>query len=232
MHLCLCVCVCVWNKWTALHCSHLASSCTKCRFELPFASISNIKKNKISKYEEHKKCNGIDYHLKKQKIKPAEPKENHLPPFQRCTYKFLPLTTMSVEAWRVLFVIEKPAKGTLSARSVVREFQFHTLYKAEVKALSTSIIKAIYTKKTNQKQKKLYLQKHNSLWFSVIFVCFTFWDSSNHQQVIITQHCNGGRLVQLLTTTDLSSSVMWERFTRHLCGGGRPVPHCEERAGS
>lgn len=45
------------------------------------------------------------------------------------------------------FWLPLPDKGnTGSTTSVIPLFQFHTLYKAEFKALSTSIIKAIYTK--------------------------------------------------------------------------------------
>lgn len=82
-------------------------------------------------------------------------------------------------------------------RSLIPLFRFHTLYKAEFKALSTSIIKAIYT--TNKTA--IYRNTHN-LQFLCDFVCFSFSNSSIYQQLEVENTVKGGRLVQLLTATD------------------------------
>lgn len=68
---------------------------------------------------------------------------------------------------------EKPAKGTLDGAAP--QFQFHTMYKAQVKALSTSIIKAIYTKK-NKKNIKINQISTDTQQPVILrdFVCFTF----------------------------------------------------------
>lgn len=102
--------------------------------------------------------------------------------YQSLTFLICPFT-----AWK---------GNTKSARSIIPLLQFHTLYKAEFKALSTSIIKGNYTKKY------IYLQKHTQPvifpWFCVLYILKLF----NSPTIFISQHCEGGHLVQLLTATD------------------------------
>lgn len=107
----------------------------------------------------------------------------------------------SVKAWHLWFALARPIKGTTeSTRSIIPLFLFHTLYKAEFKALSTSIIKAIYTGKKKKRNTPIYRSTHPacSPWLCVLYISKLF----NLPTVFILQHCKGGHLVQLLRATD------------------------------
>lgn len=90
--------------------------------------------------------------------------------------------------------------NTKSTRNIIPLFQFHTLYKAEFKALSTSIIKAIYTKTK-------YLQKHTTCDFSMILCALHF---ETLQFTNRSKHCKRRAFSAITYSNRLS--VMWIRF--------------------
>lgn len=103
----------------------------------------------------------------------------------------------SVKALTFLICSCTAWKGnTKSTRNIIPCFKFHTLYKAEFKALLTSTIKAIYTKKTH-----LSTETHN-LWFCVLYILKLF----NLPTVLSSKHCK--RAFSAITYSN-RLSVMW-----------------------
>lgn len=149
--------------------------------------------------------------MKKRKIKHGwtiwDLKKIHYHPLRNVSMIFCSWAWPECQGFEFFwFALVKPEKGrkgnTESTRSIIPLFQFHTLYKAEFKALSTSIIiiKAIYTKKKKNTPIYRNTQPAISPWFCVLYMLKLF----NLPTVFffILQHCKGGHLVQLLTATD------------------------------
>lgn len=137
-----CGCVCGINGLPSTA-DTLGLSYAKCRYKsfhsLHFHTLEKLKLEK-GKYDEHSKSNGMFCKM----LCGAQRLLIHCHTLT-CIEEFL-LVRQDHQGFE--FLICSACRGnTKSARGIIPLFQFHTLYKAEFKALLTSIIKAIYTKK-------------------------------------------------------------------------------------
>lgn len=155
-------------------------------------------------------------------MKHLGPKENSLSPFETSKYEFLLIRKdKNVKAWHVWFALVQPEKGTPRlTEALLHYFSFTQLYKAEFKALSTSIIKAIYTKK-----KYTYLQKHTAADFSMILCALHFETLQFTNGFPFKTLCR--RAFSAITYSN-RLSVMWVKFIRHLGLSSAFLPHTSQ----
>lgn len=186
-------CASVYACEELIDCPPFAVLCTKkvqrkASFPFPHTGKKKIKDLNV-KYEPKESIkNGIrNVFKKKNETKPKRcrvhvPKKAHSQPLRH----------LNMNVCHFWFTLIQPETGTLSLPGA--SFQFHILYKAEFKALTTSIIEAIYTKNT-----AIYrnAQPVISPWFfCVLYILKLFKLPTDFK------HCKGGHLVQLLTATD------------------------------